>query len=165
VPVETTAATTTTIAPTTTTPKGLGVTQTHRENGDDGIWVVKVTVFRYRDARALEPDVEADLNKEGKRTVAIEVRVCMTQVPAGVSDPYVSWEPWTLDDNQGGSYPPLSEWSGEITTTPVYPQDKVTPEGTCRRGWVPFQLPRTWRPDSVEYNVETGNILRWPIKA
>jgi hypothetical protein len=57
----------------------------------------------------------------------------------------------------------LQSWTGEITAKPEYPDQKVTPVGTCRRGWVPFQVPRKWRPDFVEYNTGDGNILKWPI--
>ncbi len=166
VPVETTAATTTTIAPTTTKPKGLGVTQVYRteEIGyEGGTYEGKVTVFRYRDARALEPDVEAELNAQGERTVAIEARVCVTKVPPG-KEVYISWQPWSLGNDQGESYEVLSSWSGEITTKPIYPEDKVTPVGTCRRGWIPFQIPRKWQPDFVEYNTGEGKILKWPIR-
>jgi hypothetical protein len=166
IPAET-SVTTTTVAPTTTTkPEGLGVTQNYRyeEPGEEGgTFAAKVTVFRYRDASALEPDVEADLTRKGKRTVAIEVRVCITEAPPG-SDPYVAWQVWSLGDDQGQSYEVLQGWSGEITAQPVYPDQKSTPAGTCRRGWVPFEIPRNWKPDFVEYNTGAGNILKWPIR-
>jgi hypothetical protein len=84
IPAETTVATTTTVAPTTTKPEGLGVTQTneYEEPGEEGgTYGANITVFRYRDASALETDVEADLTRKGKRTVAIEVRVCVTKAP------------------------------------------------------------------------------------
>jgi hypothetical protein len=76
----------------------------------------------------------------------------------------VSWEPWSLGDDQGASYEELSSWSGEITALPVYPESKITPVGTCRRGWVPFEVPRNWKPDYVEYNSGFGDVLKWPIK-
>jgi hypothetical protein len=168
IPAET-SVTTTTIAPTTTTaPNGLGVTQTneYEEPGEEGgTYAAKITVFRYRDARALEPDVESELNSNGKRTVAIEVRVCITKAPPGKEgESYVSWEPWSLGDDQGASYEELTTYSGEITALPVYPNDKITPVGTCRRGWVPFEVPRNYKPDFVEYNSGFGDVLKWPIK-
>jgi hypothetical protein len=165
IPAET-SVTTTTVAPTTTKPNALGVTQTYREEepGEEGgTYVSKVTVFRYRDASALESDVEAELKRKGKRTVAIEVRVCITEAPPDMTTG-VSWEPWSLGDNQGVSYEELTSYSGEITALPVYPDQKTTPVGTCRRGWVPFEVPRDWQPDFVEYNPGSGNILKWPIK-
>jgi len=165
IPAET-SVTTTTVAPTTTKPNALGVTQKYRaeEPGfEGGAYAAKVTVFRYRDASALEPDVELELRRKGKRTVAIEIRVCPTEVPPD-ADSYVSWLSWSLGDNQGASYEALQSYSGEITAQPVYPQDKITPVGTCRRGWVPFEVPRNWKPDFVEYNTGTGNVLKWPIQ-
>jgi hypothetical protein len=165
IPAETTVATTTTVAPTTTKPKGLGVTQTYREEEpgyEGGTYELKITVFRYRDAAALEPDVESELNAKGERTVSIEVRVCLTKVPTG-QQVILTWEPWSLGDDQGQSYEELQSWSGEVTTQPTYPEQKATPEGTCRRGWVPLQVAQNWRPDFVEYNPGSGDILGWPI--
>jgi hypothetical protein len=56
IPAET-SVTPTTIAPTTTQPNALGVTQNYRyEDPDTGdLFTGKVTVFRYRDASALSP--------------------------------------------------------------------------------------------------------------
>jgi hypothetical protein len=84
VPVETT--TTTTTAPTTTTnPVALGSTQKYETY--DGEAANRTTVFRYRDS-AVYGDVEATLRKEdGKRSVALEVRVCITKAPAGDEPP------------------------------------------------------------------------------
>jgi hypothetical protein len=163
IPAET-SVTTTTVAPTTTTPNGLGVTQNYRyEDPDNGdVFTGKVTVFRYRDASALERDVESEQRRKGFRTVAVEVRICVTEAPApGVP---LSWQPWSLGDEQGQSHEALTSWSGETTSQPTYPEDKVTPAGTCRRGWIPFEVPRTWKPDFVEYNTGQGNILKWPIE-
>jgi hypothetical protein len=72
IPAETTIATTTTIAPTTTTPNGLGVTQNYREVDPDsgGIYAGRVTVFRYRDASVLPANLESELTKDKKRSVA-----------------------------------------------------------------------------------------------
>lgn len=165
IPAETTVATTTTVAPTTTAPKGLGVTQRHSVTEPGfvgGTSTADITVFRYRDGSILEPDVEADLRREGKRTVAIEVRVCIREVPPE-TESYVSWQPWSLGDDSGGSYETLSEWSGDITAQPVYPDQKTTPAGTCRRGWVPFEIPANYKPDFVEYNPQEGTPLKWPI--
>jgi hypothetical protein len=163
IPAET-SVTTTTIAPTTTKPTALGVTQNYRyEDPDTGdLFTGKVTVFRYRDASTLEPEVESERRRKGFRTVAVEVRICVTEAPApGVP---LSWQPWSLGDDQGQSQEALTSWNGDITTQPTYPEDKITPTGTCRRGWIPFEVPRTWKPDFVEYNTGQGNILKWPIK-
>jgi hypothetical protein len=162
---ETTAATTTTVAPTTTKPTGLGVTQNYRyeEPGyEGGVSAGKVTVFRYRDASVLPSYLESELAKESKRSVAIEVRVCITELPPGI-DGSVSWAPWSLGDDQGASYEAWISYSDDVTVQPPYPDGKTTPVGTCRRGWVPFEVPRNWKPDFVEYNTGEGNILKWPI--
>ena len=160
-----TSVTTTTVAPTTTTPNGLGVTQNYRYEDPDNsdVFTGKVTVFRYRDASALERDVESEQRRKGFRTVVVEVRICVTEAPApGVP---LSWQPWSLGDDQGQSHEALTSWSGEITTQPTYPEDKVTPAGTCRRGWIPFEVPRTWKPDFIEYNTGRAIFSSGPFKS
>jgi hypothetical protein len=113
----------------------------------------------------LSPDLESELAKESKRSVAIEVRVCITEAPPGKdNETGVSWQPWSLGDDQGGSYEAWISYSDDVTVQPPYPDDKITPVGECRRGWVPFEVPRNWKPDHVEYNNGTGNTLKWPIQ-
>jgi hypothetical protein len=166
IPAETTVATTTTVAPTTTKPKGLGVTQTNQyeEPGfEGGTYASKITVFRYRDASVLPSYLESELAKESKRSVAIEVKACVTKAPPN-AETSVSWSPWSLGDDQGASYEAWISYSGDETVQPSYPQEKITSVGTCRRGWVAFEVPRNWRPDFVEYNSGFGKVLKWPIK-
>jgi hypothetical protein len=168
IPAETTVATTTTIAPTTTAPNGLGVTQTYREVDPDtgDTYAGRVTVFRYRDATILPADLESELAKEKKRSVAIEVRVCVTESPPPPANPTnLSWLPWGLGDDAGESHSSgLNTASAEeMTVQPAYPDFLVTPVGRCRRGWIGFEIPRNWRPDFVEYTAG-GQSLTWPIQ-
>jgi hypothetical protein len=111
----------------------------------------------------LSADLESELKREDKRSVAVEVRVCITELPPDL-DGSVSWAPWSLGDDQGGSYEAWISWSDDVTVQPLYPNEKVTPVGTCRRGWVPFEVPQNWRADFVEYNPGEGKVLTWPIK-
>jgi hypothetical protein len=163
VPVETTAPTTT-VAPTTTQPAALGRTQRYETfagiSGDS--YSGRVTVYRYRDASILSADLENELRKENKHSAAVEVRVCVDTTPAG-QPAEVSWGPWSLGDANGGSYEAWISWSDSVTVTPLYPDGKTTPQGTCRRGWVPFELPRGAKPTFVEYNTGEGEPLTWPL--
>jgi hypothetical protein len=161
IPVETTAPTTTTV-PTTTSPKQtLGVTQKYAST--DGEATGNITVYRYRDA-AVYGQQEATLrNDDGKRSVAIEVKVCVTKYPEN-ENPYVSWEPWSLGDDAGGSYEAWASYPDDSKVQPLYPQDKTTPVGTCRRGWVVFEVTKNAKPTFVEYNTGDGNVLKWPLK-
>jgi hypothetical protein len=166
IPAETTVATTTTIAPTTTKPTGLGATQNFREVDPDtgNVYAGRITVFRYRDASVLPADLESDLTKEKKRSVAIEVRVCVTEAPAPPADPVtLSWTPWGLGDNAGQSYVAGLTFMDDMTVQPIYPDFLVTPVGRCRRGWIGFEIPRNWHPDFVEYTAG-GQSLTWPIQ-
>jgi hypothetical protein len=121
-------------------------------------------VFRYRDAAAYSSDSEAALRKEeGKRSVAVEVRVCVTKA-VGEEPPYVSWYSWSLGDDSRGSFEAWSTYSDSATVQPLYPEDKVTPVGTCRRGWLIFEITPAAKPTFVEYNTGSGNVLTWPLK-
>ena len=96
--------------------------------------------------------------------MAIEVRVCITKAPDNAGS--VSWAPWSLGDAEGRSYEAWSSYQDSVRARPLYPSDdKVTPVGTCRRSWVPFEIPRTAKPTFVEYNTGVGNVLKWPFKA
>jgi hypothetical protein len=160
VPVETTSATTTTKPP---DAKRLGVTQKHTSaDGSAG----NVTVFRYRDDGVLPGYLEAEVRKEGKRTVAIEARICITaKSPDVEGEITLSWGPWSVGDDSGGSYEAWTSYHDSLLVQPPYPDgDKATPVGTCRRGWIPFEIARDMRPTFIEYNPGDGNILKWPIK-
>ena len=166
IPAETTVATTTTIAPTTTKPTGLGVTQSYREVDPDtgNVYAGKVTVFRYRDASVMPADLESELTKKKKRSVAIEARVCVTKSPPPPADPTtISWLPWGLGDNAEESHSSEINLVDDMTLQPQYPNFITTPAGRCRRGWIGFEVPRVWRPDFVEYTAG-GQSLSWPIQ-
>jgi hypothetical protein len=160
VPVETTAAPTTTA--TTKPPTGLGVTQ--RYESSDGMYAGKITVFRYRDGSVLPGDLEAELRAEDKRSVAVEVRVCVTKAMDDDNAADLGWSVWSLGDDSGASYEAWISWSDSVTVQPLYPDGKATPAGVCRRGWVPFEIARNARPTLIEYNTGEGNILTWPLK-
>jgi hypothetical protein len=167
IPAETTASTATTVAPTTTKPNGLGVTQNYREVDPDtgNVYTGRVTVFRYRDASILTASAEAQLaKKKKKRSVGVEARVCVTKSPPPPADPTtLSWLPWGMGDNAGESHPSDINLVDDMTLEPQYPNFLTTPAGRCRRGWIGFVLPRNWHPDFVEYTAG-GQYLSWPIQ-
>lgn len=161
VPVETTAITATTAQTATTKATGLGSTQQYESF--DGAYSGRITVYRYREGGLLPTDLENEVAKEGQRTVALEVRVCVDKEDP--SDPsYVHWAPWSLGDDSGGSYEAWSSYSDNLRAQPLFPDGKVTPPGTCRRGWVPFEVARNAKPTFVEYNTGNGDVLTWPLK-
>lgn len=66
-----------------------------------------------------------------------------------------------LNSNDGEAYTPAGSYSTETLVGPLYPNGKETPIGTCRKGWLPFEVPRKWKPDYVEYNPGYNKILTW----
>jgi hypothetical protein len=148
-------------APTTTTePKPedvtIGATQDYSEEG----YRIRFTVFRYR-------ELGVNSYRPNRRSVAVEVRATVLAAPPpdefGFGGaPTLSWMPWTLQDAAGHTYE--AEAAGDEDLT-LYPEDKATPVGTSRRGWIPFQLPRKIKPTTIEYTPENSNSsLKWPIK-
>jgi hypothetical protein len=160
----TTTAPTTTEAPTTTTePTGSELGETKTLNGDDGTYQTKVriTVLDYSDNATLPADRKEFAPRPGYKYVAIQVRWCLvsTNYPDDIA---VSWEPWSLNGNDGTTIEPAGDYYPDTLIQPLYPQDKVTPVGTCRKGWIPFAVPNKWKPDYVEYAPEDGR-LTWRL--
>jgi hypothetical protein len=170
-PAETITATTTTIASTTTTTlSGLGVTQATARMIRIRAPSMPVESPCFAIAMpASYPQTMKQRQKQRKRSVAVEVRGCVTKSPpppAGANPTTLSWLPWGLGDNAGESHPAGIESTDQsyMTIQPHYPDFLVTPAGRCRRGWIGFEIPRTWRPDFVEYTAGDQS-LTWPIKA
>jgi hypothetical protein len=148
-------------APTTTTePKpqdvAIGATQDYKDVG----YHIRFTVFRYR-------ELGKNPYRPTHRNVAVEVRATVLAAPPpdefGFGGaPRLTWMAWTLQDAAGHTYE--AEATGDEDLT-LYPEDKATPVGTSRRGWIPFQLPRKAKPTTIEYTPEDANrSLKWPIK-
>jgi hypothetical protein len=172
-PKQAAAPTTATAPPTTAAPTTTATTQpqTGSERGttkaltsDDGTYKtrVRVGVLDYSDNATLSPaDRKEFIPRPGYKYVAIEVRWCLvsTDYPDDIA---VSWEPWSLNGNDGTTIEPAGDYWPETLIQPLYPQDKVTPVGSCRKGWIPFPVPNKWKPDYVEYAPEGGR-LTWRL--
>ena len=157
----------TTVAPTTTTRAPDAKVREGTQKYDDGTGgTANITVFRYRDAGLLPAYAASEWKREGKRTVGIEVRTCVTGKPAGLEDEVtVSWAPWSISDAAGGNYEAFSAQSDLLVVQPLYPQnDRPTPVGTCRRGWIAFDVGHNTRPTVIEYAPGIGNVLKWRIR-
>jgi hypothetical protein len=157
----------TTVAPTTTTRAPDAKVREGTQKYDDGTGgSANVTVFRYRDAGVLPAYAASEWKREGKRTVAIEVRTCVTGKPVDIEDEVtISWAPWSISDAGGGNYEAYSAHTDLLVVQPLYPQnDRPTPVGTCRRGWIAFDIGSTTRPTVIEYAPGIGNVLKWRIK-
>jgi hypothetical protein len=156
----TTAAPTTTTQPQTTSEIG----KTKPFNGDDGTYKTnaRIGVLEYSD-NAVLPSYrnEPDLTRPGCKFVAIQVRFCLvsTNYPDDVS---VNWATWSLNGKDGTTIEPSGSYSPDVLIAPLYPDGKVTPVGTCRKGWIPFEVPAKWWPEFIEYAPEDGR-LTWRL--
>jgi hypothetical protein len=148
-------------APTTTTePKPddvtIGATQDYKAEG----YHIRFTVFRYR-------ELGASPYRPSRRSTAVEVKATVLAAPPpdefGFGGaPQLTWMAWTLQDAAGHTYE--AEATGDESFE-LYPEDKATPVGTSRRGWIPFQLPAKVKVTTIEYTPENANrSLKWPIK-
>jgi hypothetical protein len=110
--VTTAAPTTTTAAPTTTEPTGSELGKTKALTADDGTYKtrVRVGVLDYSDNATLSPaDRKEFIPRPGYKYVAIEVRWCLvsTDYPDDIA---VSWEPWSLNGNDGTTIEPAGDY-------------------------------------------------------
>lgn len=68
----------------------------------------------------------------------------------------VNWATWSLNAKDGTTIEPADSYSTDVLIAPLYPDGKVTPVGTCRKGWIPFEVPAKWRPEFIEYALPMG---------
>ena len=127
-------------APTTTTLEDVKIGATQDYKDADG-YHIRFTVFRYR-------ELGETPYRPTHRSVAVEVRGTVLAAPPpdefGFGGaPRLSWMAWTLQDAAGRTWE--AEAGGEEDFE-LYPEDKATPVGTSRRGWIPFQLPSKAKP-------------------
>jgi hypothetical protein len=159
----TSTSTTTTARPTTTKPTNQ-VGKVKPYNVDDGVDKSRVTigVLAYSDNALLRTYRDPDYPAPGHKYVAVQIRLCA--VAKNYPEPItVNWEPWSLNSNDGEAYPPADSYSPETLVGPLYPDGKETPIGTCRKGWLPFEVPNKWKPHYVEYNPGYNKILTWRL--
>lgn len=147
---------TTTLAP---EPKdkeiAAGATQTYRDEFSQ----VRMTVFRVRDLGPLA-SIGFESGPE-RRGLAIEVRGTVVSSSEPVD---FGWQPWSLGDEAGHTWPAAQVEATQPFEEPLYPDGKATPVGASRRGWITFELPPKARPTFIEYAPGLGSgVLKWKI--
>jgi hypothetical protein len=157
---------TTTTEPTSTTARPKLTTELGKTKpfvGDDGVnkTRLRIGVLAYSDNATLPSYRDPNDPRPGYKYVAIEVRTCAVykNYPDDIT---VNWETWSLDGKDGTTIEPSGSYSPDTLIAPLYPDGKVTPIGTCRKGWIPFEVPTKWKPDFVEYNPGDGQ-LTWRL--
>jgi hypothetical protein len=72
--------------------------------------------------------------------------------------------PWTLDYADGTSIEPVSEWSSEWFSVPLYPgAERQVPVGRCVRGWILYEVRKGSKPAEVVYGPEGGTPVSWQL--
>ncbi len=154
----------TSVAPTTTTVPKVGATQI--SISDDGTYHSegKITLLAYTGNAVLPQwrnDPLSNGTPKGFKYVAIELKIIITKSNYPDND-IISWQPWSLLNRNGETYQPATEWNNNVLVTPFYPDDKTIRVGQARKGWIPFLVPKSWHPDTVEYDNGTSN-LTWDL--
>jgi hypothetical protein len=162
----TTTAPTTTVATTTATKPGseLGKTKLTSGGNTEVTATVKVTVFAYTE-RVILPQYRNDQTvarpTKGQKYVAILARLCL--VSSNKPRVTLLWIPWTLDSDDGETYETTGQFFPDTAITPLYPDEKDTAIGQCRKGWIVFAIPDSWKPDFVEYAPTGSDALTWRL--
>lgn len=74
----------------------------------------------------------------------------------------VSWSPWSIQGDDGGTYPASdSTWSD--FPRPQYPVMSPLPNGKCAKGWIMVALNAGVNPQTVEYANSNGEALTWAV--
>ncbi|MEW2353420.1 hypothetical protein [Spirillospora sp. NPDC029432] len=97
---------------------------------------VTATAFAYRQPlpSRFPPD------RSGYVFAGLDVRVCIEAGPGPVG---VSWEPWSLTYADSTIAEPVSAWSDDWFSVPLFPGEgfgKSVRPGKCVRGWVIYEV-------------------------
>lgn len=92
---------------------------------------------------------------------AVKVRACATSAEQSIG---VSWYPWLVLDESGGTYPASSSTYGS-DPLPQYPftADKTLPAGTCVQGWMVFEVNADTKPVTLRYANDAGEVATWKL--
>ncbi|GGL27776.1 hypothetical protein H9L10_03475 [Phycicoccus endophyticus] len=88
----------------------------------------------------------------GGRYSGVLVKTCIKSTG---DYPYftLSWDPWTLVDDDAGRYPDTGSSGGSLPT-PVYPNGEIDGRwhaGDCVKGWMFFDVPKGVKITTVRY--------------
>jgi hypothetical protein len=127
---------------------------------DSPVKIGRSITTRYAKITVLEYDRNVYAN--GERIQTVLVRSCVTAVPEGEPGVAFSWSPWTLIDDDDGSYSASS--SRYDLSDPEYPDD---PEdyrqvGECVKGVIQFETYGK-KITTIRYRSGFGDAARWAV--
>lgn len=140
-------------APTATptpTPVQLKATHTITTSAGNG----SVTAYAYRQPLPTEfpPD------RAGYVYAGLDAKLCRPSTGP------VSWHPWSISFDNDTTIEPVSSWSDDWFTVPLYPGfEKVVQAGRCVRGWILFEVPEGRRPVTASY-AGADQVAEWQIR-
>lgn len=128
----------------------------------DQTGTVRATAFAYRPLRSQFPP-----GRKGFAFAGVDVKVCVTKITDPSKKGTLSWAPWSLAFADSTTLDPVSSWSDDWFTVPLYPGfDKTVREGGCVRGWALFEVPKGKRPVRVVYAPQSEGgtgPLEWKV--
>lgn len=126
---------------------------------DDPQGTVKATVYAYRTLRSQFPP-----DRKGYVFAGADVKVCVPKVTAPTKKISLSWAPWSVAYADSTTIEPVSSWSDDWFTVPLYSGfGKTVREGGCLRGWVLFEVPKGKKPVTVIYAPGENSPLEWRV--
>lgn len=136
-------------------PAKLGQTQTEV----DSLATIRVTVYAYRVLPSQFPP-----DRKGFEFGGADTRLCVVKTD-GNRNAGISWGPWSLGFADDTTIDPVSSWSAEWFSVPLYPATaKMVRPGHCIRGWILFEVPKGKRPTRIAYSPDSAaNPTEWAI--
>ncbi|MBQ0897468.1 hypothetical protein KBX37_31145 [Micromonospora sp. U56] len=116
-----------------------------------------VTVYGYKHNATKFGSTDDDGTVYG----ALDIKYCLKRLPAGTGSIELSGYPWTL--KFGNSAFQSTGSSGGAAMNPEYPEGRRIKVGSCIRGWLDFEVPKTGRLTEVQYAPQADgvDIISW----
>lgn len=130
-------------------PKGLRVGQSRPFNDSDSRGSVAVLKFRQPFPSSIPP------GRAGYEFAGVEVRRCYKTI-SREGGLIVGWGPWTLGYRNGNVVESPNLWSADQFSVPLYPRERPVQAGQCVRGWIPYEVKKGARPDTVAYTLNAN---------
>lgn len=145
--------------PAAPSPAGVQLGQARELTNPD--WAVRATAYAYRTLKSRFP-----ADRKGYVFGGLDAKVCLTKVTDPSKEGALSWGPWSIQFADDTTMEPVSSWSDDWFSVPLYPAvGKTVREGGCVRGWVLYEVPAGKRPVKVTYSPTEGGdgLLEWRV--
>jgi hypothetical protein len=111
--------------------------------------------------QALQLKVMKNSDRDNPAMAAL-IKMCNVSNPDPIGP---SWDPWSLVDAESGQFTASTE-TYTYDPKPQYPfivGDRKLNTGDCAKGWVVFEVEKSTKVATIEYDNEAGDHLEWRV--